>query len=249
MNWVAVWAFSVGCFLFTRAPEQKNWMNTTSLSEHLCYYFDLLKWFLFCNTNRGPQLSSGKESDEDGLLLERILVQTYIKMPIFDQMKHLASVVSCREWGAGQAGAEAPVPSSSGAHRVGCFQVHGFAAVTGEGREFLRFSTAWLNILRVFHFLHALFRALKGDYGLTSALYEKAGLAMLCAHIAKHPAKGRKNSRIMQTGPWHPEKRKPWFLWHLHSKVHVQELHCRWALAGQGLSDWDCTMVHWWCQE
>lgn len=59
--------------------------------------FHLLKWFLFCNTSGAPQLSSGKESDEDGLLLERIFVQMYIKMPIFDQRKHLATVVSCRE--------------------------------------------------------------------------------------------------------------------------------------------------------
>lgn len=72
---------------------------------------------------------------------------------------------------------------------------------TGEGREFLRFNTAWLNLLREFHFLHALFRALKCDYGLTSALYAEAGLALLCAHVAKRPGKGRKNSRVVRTGP------------------------------------------------
>lgn len=60
---------------------------------------------------RGLQLSSGKESDKDCLLLERSLFQMYIKMPAFDDVKHLTGLVSCREREVSQEGAEAAVPS------------------------------------------------------------------------------------------------------------------------------------------
>lgn len=103
-----------------------------------------LKWFCFCNTNGCPRLSSGKESDKDGLLLERSLFQMYIKIHAFDHVKHLTSLVSCRESEASQEGAEVPEPSvvthgvvgaavCSSACRLRFLQVHSSAVVTYRG--------------------------------------------------------------------------------------------------------------------
>lgn len=122
----------------------------------------------------------------------------HIKMPAFDHIKHLTGLGSCRERDVSQEGAEAAVPSvvthvvvrtavCSSAGRLGCLQVHSFAVVTyREGGEFAGFNMAWLNLLRVFNFLHALFKALKCDCGLTSSLYAKAVQRMPVRHGSVH---------------------------------------------------------------
>lgn len=119
----------------------------------------------------------GKEGDRDGLLLERSLFQTYIKICAFGYKEHLSNLVSCGKSGVSQEGAEVPVVLPvwtvvcSTACRLGCLQVHSSTVATpGEGGEFAVCSM----VARAFDLLHALFKALKCDHGLTSLPHAKA---------------------------------------------------------------------------